>query len=153
MADAGDAIISIHRTYADAILSGTKTVEFRRKLPEISCGIRLWIYATRPTAAIIGFATVRGIDRASPSMIWRKHRASAGLNHSAFRAYFEGAHEAIAILLSAVHPIGPMDVKLLSKVRTSFHPPQVLTRLTASESTTLRALAIKSRQEKGAQAP
>lgn len=143
MADAEEAIISIHQIYAEAILAGTKVVEFRRKLPEISQGARLWIYATRPIAAIVGFVTVLNIDRASPVTIWRKHRLSAGLDYSAFRTYFDGADEAIAVLLSAPRRISPIQLDKLAKVRRSFHPPQVLTRLTTAESKTLRALARK----------
>ena len=148
MADAEDAIISIHQAYAEAILAKTKAVEFRRKLPEISFGTRLWIYETRPTAAIVGFATVVDIDRASPTAIWRKHRLKAGLDRSAFREYFDGAKEAIAIILSAAHRIAPIDVNELGKVRRSFHPPQVMTRLTVSESNALRALASKQQARK-----
>lgn len=148
MADAEDAIISIHRAYAEAILAKTKSVEFRRKLPEISCGTRLWIYATRPTAAIVGFATVLDIDRASPTAIWRKYRSNAGLDHAAFRAYFDGATEAIAILLSTARRIIPINVSRLGKVRKSFHPPQVLTRLTTSESRVLRTLASQQPRRK-----
>lgn len=144
MADAEEAIISIHQVYAEAILAGTKIVEFRRKLPEISPGARLWIYATRPVAAIVGFTTVLKIDRASPIAIWRKHRLNAGLNYSTFRAYFDGANEAIAVSLLAPHRISPIPVGELVKVRRSFHPPQVLTRLTAAESRVLRALVRKS---------
>jgi predicted transcriptional regulator len=146
VADAEDAIISIHRAYAEAILSGAKTVEFRRKLPAISRYTRLWIYATRPTAAIVGFTTVLDIHRASPTVIWRKHRSKAGLDHAAFSAYFDGSEEAIAILLSVTHRIKPIDVGKLGKVRRSFHPPQVLTRLTASESKILRSLAGRPRK-------
>lgn len=144
MADAEEAIISIHQIYAEAILAGTKVVEFRRKLPEISPGARLWIYATRPIAAIVGFSTVLKIDRASPTTIWRKHRLNAGLSYSTFQAYFDGTNEAIAVLLSAPHRISPIHVGELAKVRRSFHPPQVLTRLTAAESKSLRALVRKS---------
>jgi predicted transcriptional regulator len=143
VADAADAIISIHRSYADAILAGTKTVELRRKLPEISSGTRLWIYATRPTGAVVGFATIREVDRAAPATIWKKHRADAGIDYAAFRDYFTGAPEAIAILLYAVRRIGPINIDKLRKVRDSFHPPQVLTRLTASEAKALRKLVAK----------
>src|SRR4051794_32919901 len=50
VAEETDAIISIHPSYADAILAGEKTIELRRRIPNISQGARLWIYATRPIA-------------------------------------------------------------------------------------------------------
>jgi hypothetical protein len=65
--DASDAIISIHPGYADAILDGTKTIELRRRVPELANGTRFWIYATRPTAAVVGVATISDVKRAHPA--------------------------------------------------------------------------------------
>lgn len=141
MADAADAIISIHRGYADAILAGTKTVELRRKLPEIPSGTRLWIYATRPTSAVVGFATIQDVRRAAPTTIWKKHRAGVGVDHAAFKTYFNGAPEAVAILLVAARRIAPITIEQIRRIRDRFHPPQVLTRLTVSETIALRKMA------------
>jgi len=145
VADAADAIISIHSSYADAILAGTKTVELRRKLPEISPGTRLWIYATRPIGAVVGFVTVSEVDRAAPATIWEKYRAGAGIDRAAFQDYFDGAPEATAIFLAAACRIGPIDISQLRQIRHSFHPPRVLTRLTAVETTALRKFAASER--------
>jgi predicted transcriptional regulator len=139
--DAADAIISIHPNYADAILAGTKTIELRRRIPELHSGTRLWIYATRPTGAVVGFATIKDISRAHPTTIWRRHRNGAGVDHALFKAYFIGAKEAVAILLAAARRVGPITINQLRGIRDRFHPPQVLTRLTASESKALRKLA------------
>lgn len=141
MVEAADVIISIHRDYADAILAGTKTVELRRKLPALAAGTRLWIYATRPTGAVIGFATIQNIERATPVAIWRRHRASTGVEYATFLEYFEGAPEAIAILIAAARRIGPISIDQLRQIRDSFHPPQVVARLTARESRALREMA------------
>lgn len=141
VADLADAIISIHCSYADAILTGTKTVELRRRLPAISSGTRLWIYATQPTGAVVGFVTVQGVDRAPPATIWTKHCNSIGVDQATFQKYFNGASEAIAILLAAARRIGPITMDQLRQIRARFHPPQVFTRLTARETETLRKLA------------
>ncbi|MCA1515640.1 ASCH domain-containing protein [Bradyrhizobium sp. NBAIM01] len=82
--DASDAIVSIHPDYADAILDGTKTIELRRRSPELANGTRLWIYATRPTAAVVGVATISDVNRAHPRTIWQKHRDGAGVDHASF---------------------------------------------------------------------
>ena len=143
MSEAVDAIISIHRSYADAIFAGTKTVELRRKLPNISSGTRLWVYATRPVGAVIGFVTIKGVDRATPAAIWKQHGRDTGIDHAAFQDYFKGAPEAIAVLLSTARRIGPITMDQLRQVRDSFHPPQVLTRLTEAETKALRKLASR----------
>lgn len=141
MADTTDAIISIYPAYADAILAGEKTVELRRRIPDLSSGVRLWIYATLPTGAVVGFATVQNVARASPTDIWKKHGNRAGVDHASFKAYFNGAKEAVAILLAAARRVGPITIDQLREIRTSFHPPQVLVRLPASEARSLRKLA------------
>jgi predicted transcriptional regulator len=139
--DATDVIISIHPNYADAILAGRKTIELRRRVPELPSGTRLWIYATRPTGAVIGVATIQEVDKAHPTTIWKKHRRHAGIDYTSFKAYFEGTQQAVAILLEAVQHVGPITIGQLREIRDGFHPPQVLTRLTASEAKALRKLA------------
>jgi len=142
VADA-DAIISIHPTYADAILAGTKTIELRRRTPELRSGTRLWIYATRPTGAVVGYVTVQEVAKAHPTTIWKKHRAGTGVDHASFKAYFNGAKEAVAILLEAARRVGPITIDQLREIRDSFHPPQVLTHLTVAEAKALRKLVAK----------
>jgi predicted transcriptional regulator len=89
--DATDAIISIHPDYADAILAGTKTIELRRRLPELPPGMRLWIYATRPTGAVVGFVTIEEVARAHPATIWKKHHTGTSVDYASFKAYFNGS--------------------------------------------------------------
>src|SRR5262249_25091695 len=141
MTDAADVIISIHPNYADAILAGEKTIELRRRVPKLTNGSRLWIYATQPMGAVVGVVTIQEVSKASPSTIWRKHRSGAGVDHASFKAYFKGAQEAVAILLTAAERVGPITVKQLRKIRDRFHPPQVLIRLTDSEAQALYRLA------------
>jgi predicted transcriptional regulator len=141
--DAADAIISIHPGYADAILAGTKTIELRRRVPKLTTGSLLWIYATRPTGAVVGVVTVQDVAKAHPTTIWKKHRNGTGVDHEAFRAYFEGTQEAVAILLTAARRVGPITIEQLRRIRDRFHPPQVMIRLTASESRALSKLAGK----------
>jgi predicted transcriptional regulator len=141
--DAADAIISIHPTYADAILAGTKTIELRRRTPELRSGMRLWIYATRPTGAVIGYVTIQDVAKAHPQTIWRKHREGTGVDHASFKAYFNGAKEAVAILLAAARRIAPITVDQLREIRDRFHPPQVLTHLTVTEAKALRRLVAR----------
>jgi predicted transcriptional regulator len=139
--DASDAIISIHPNYANAILDGTKTIELRRRIPELANGTRLWIYATSPTAAVLGVATITRVNRAHPRTIWQKHRNGAGVDYASFTEYFIGAQEAVAIVLAAVERIAPINIGKLREIRPRFHPPQVLLRLTNAEAKALRELA------------
>jgi predicted transcriptional regulator len=140
--DTTDVIISIHPNYAYAILAGKKTVELRRRVPDLSSGTRLWIYATRPVGAVIGVATIEAVARAHPTTIWKKHGNGAAVDYASFKAYFTGAHEAVAISMASMRHVGPIRIDQLREIRDNFHPPQVLTRLTASESEALHELAM-----------
>lgn len=136
-----DAIMSIYPGYVDAILSGRKTIELRRRIPNLPLGTSLWIYATRPTSAVVCRATIQGLTRGKPRSIWKKHRDATAIDFATFSAYFDGAEEAVAILLAAVEPVGPITIERLREVRGCFHPPQVATLLSAAEVEELRKVA------------
>ena len=136
-----EAIISIYPEHAHAILAGRKTIELRRRVPALSLGMRLWIYATRPTGAVVGFVTIQEIVRARPQAIWERHSEAAAIDYSTFVDYFDGTEDATAILLAAARTVDPITVEQLRTIRSSFHPPQVLTLLSAVEAEALRKIA------------
>lgn len=135
-----DAIISIRPEYAEAILRGEKAVELRRRVPAISSGTRLWIYATLPVGAVVGNAVVRQIDRGSPSRIWRQWREHTGVKHARYKEYFAGTDEAVALVLSKVKRVAPISIDELRRRWNGFHPPQVMTRLSDAETKSLISL-------------
>src|SRR5690242_11957139 len=94
-----DALISIRPAYADAILSGSKTVELRRRIPSISAGMRLWIYSTKPVGALVGTADVEAVESGSPDDIWATHHMNAGVCRAQYEAYYNEASVAYGIML------------------------------------------------------
>ncbi|MFG1394362.1 ASCH domain-containing protein [Xanthobacter agilis] len=134
MADFSEAIISIRPNFAEAILSGRKTVELRRRIPSVQVGSRLWIYATRPTASVVGFSNIDTIFRGTPQAVWEIYCDNIAINRIDFDHYFDGAREAIGIRLSRVQRIQPISIERLRVWKKGFHPPQVLARITASEA-------------------
>ena len=136
-----EAIISIHPNHADAILAGRKTIELRRRIPSLPLGTRLWIYATRPTGAIVGIVSIRDVSSAHPSKIWEKHQDAVAIDYATFSSYFNGSKEAVAILLASAKRIRPIAVDQIRQIRDHFHPPQVLTFLSSTESKALRKIA------------
>lgn len=134
MAKFNEAIISIRPTFADAILSGNKTVELRRRIPPVEVGARLWIYATRPVAAVVGIAIIDAIFRGTPQAVWETYSDRIAINRGDFDRYFEGSREAIGIRLSKVQSTQPIGIEQLRAWKEGFHPPQVLSRITASEA-------------------
>ena len=132
MTELSDAIISIRPNFADAILDGTKTVELRRRIPPIAVGTRLWIYATRPTAAIVGSAIVSAILRDTPDVIWKRVSNKTALERGEFDHYFDGTNVAIGIKHCTVKRVNHIGIERLRKWRSGFHPPQVLSKITPS---------------------
>jgi predicted transcriptional regulator len=121
-----DAIISIRPKFAEAILAGQKSVELRRRIPSLEIGTRLWIYATRPTAAVIGSVVVEEVHRSSPAKIWKSFAKEAAITKSEYELYFEGSSEAVAILLQDAARTSPVHIDVLRDIWEGFHPPQVL---------------------------
>jgi hypothetical protein len=52
-----DVLVSIRPNFASKILDGDKTVELRRKFPEVGAmGMTALIYSSSPVSAIVGYA-------------------------------------------------------------------------------------------------
>lgn len=83
------ALMSIHPEFAEAILSGRKTVEFRKR-PIGEDVTHVIVYATAPTAAVVGAFTVAGQATDDPRNLWRAYSEVAGISQDRFFAYFAG---------------------------------------------------------------
>lgn len=129
-----DRLISIRPNFANAIFNGSKTVEVRRKIPPIKLGIRLWIYVTKPVGEVRGVARIAEIVEGDPDMVWRACGPQTGLAWAAFNDYLAGSAKAYGLVLQEVEIGRPASMEALRALRTGFHPPQVITRLTATEA-------------------
>jgi predicted transcriptional regulator len=121
-----DAIISIRPRFAEAILTGQKSVELRRRVPDLCIGTRLWIYATRPMAAVIGSVIVSEVHKGTPATIWKDFSAVAAITKFEYESYFDGSSEAVAIELQDAERNNPIHIEVLRNIWEGFHPPQVL---------------------------
>lgn len=145
-----EAVISIRPNFAEAILSGEKTVELRRRVPPIGVGTRLWIYATKPIGAVVGSAVVESIIRGSPSEVWKKCGGRTGVDRETFDVYFDEAELAIGLVLAEVRRGRPVPIEKLRSIRAGFHPPQVIARISDEEATSLDKLSkVATRKMRG----
>lgn len=129
-----DRLISIRPSFAAAIFNGSKTVEVRRKIPPIKPGIRLWIYVTKPVGEVRGIARVAEIIEGDPDAVWSTCGPRTGLARADFDDYLAGSAKAYGLVLQEVEVGYPASIEALRGLRTGFHPPQVITRLTATEA-------------------
>jgi predicted transcriptional regulator len=131
---ADDILISIRPNFAAAIFGGSKTVEVRRRIPSIKLGSRMWIYVTRPVGEVRGVARISGIVEGNADAVWRACGSQTGLARPAFYNYLDGSPKAYGIILEEVQIGRPASIEALRSIRAGFHPPQVITRLTATEA-------------------
>ncbi|PZO47807.1 MAG: hypothetical protein DCF16_17255 [Alphaproteobacteria bacterium] len=98
-----DVLVSIKPIYADKIMDGAKTVEFRRRFPRnLSPGTILLIYSSSPTRAIIGCATIQKVHQLSVEALWRRYGAAGCILRTDFFDYFDGLARGTAIVLDKV---------------------------------------------------
>ena len=134
MTATGEILISIYPEYAKAIFRGEKTVELRRRIPGLRSGTKMWIYATKPVGAILGFATVADVTKGPPGIMWKIFGDRAAVGREKFDSYFSDTDIATCITLTGVNEGSPLSAECFKTVRSRFHPPQLFTRLSGEES-------------------
>ncbi len=108
------ALMSIHPEYADAILAGTKKVEFRKR-PIADDVTHVIVYATAPVSAVVGAFTVESQAKAAPAMLWGRFAEVAGISRHGFFAYFAEHANGVGIEVGEVltlHEPLPLGVGL-----------------------------------------
>ena len=103
-------LLSVKPEYIDKIFAGSKTFEYRRKLPQKTIS-SIILYATDPVQQIVGEVEVIGTISASPSALWEQTKHSAGISRAKYRDYFRKCKNANAFILGTV---------------TKYHPPKEL---------------------------
>lgn len=117
--------LSIHPEFTDKILSGTKTVEFRRTRPRACKDRAAILYATSPVMAIVGVARVDDLVSSSPTKLWNMFRDVGGITRARLRDYFRGVQLGHAIALSRVTPLkNQLNLSTIRDAIPGFHPPQ-----------------------------
>lgn len=94
------ALLSIHPRFADAILSGDKRVEFRRRAP--STLTHVIVYATAPVQQIVGWFRVGGVEAETPSILWERFGSVGGVAAAEFSSYYDDCELGTAIRVAQV---------------------------------------------------
>lgn len=118
-------LLSIQPTYVEKIFAGTKTVELRKRRPNVEIGSRVIIYSTMPRCEIVGAATIGEISVSTPAKMWKEHRLKCGVTKQQFDSYFAGSEQAVGIHLC--EPIlfkNAFPLTFLRSIWPGFHPPQ-----------------------------
>ena len=92
-------LLSIHPEFADAIFDGRKHYEFRRVIFKENVD-EIVVYATAPVSRVIGSFRIEDIYEGSPTELWERTKAAAGVSKQKFDEYFGGRTRAFAIKVS-----------------------------------------------------
>lgn len=135
--------MSIRPQFADAILDGTKSVEFRKRrlAPDVTTVL---IYATMPTGQVVGAFEIAGYDIASPTQLWERHKEHAGIARAAYRDYYRGTRQAVGLLVRDARRL--TRPVLLRELDDGLRPPQSFCylRLSPWEATATVAGRVRS---------
>jgi predicted transcriptional regulator len=117
-------LLSVAPEFADKIAAGTKTVELRRRFPDVPVGTRVYFYVTLPVGAVTGRALIAQTDCDEPAALWARHHARVGLSHDRFAAYFAGCSRGFAVRLEDHESLDPVALAVLRSVFPGFVAPQ-----------------------------
>ncbi|WP_349369955.1 ASCH domain-containing protein [Salinarimonas sp.] len=119
-----DVLFSIHPIYADAILSGRKHVEVRRRYPlRETVGGTMFIYATKPIGAIIGTARIAGVEILGVDRLLERYGDAILIDKSALVNYLSPSQTAFAIRLEQPCRM-PVPIEREQLLLRGITPPQ-----------------------------
>lgn len=115
------ALLPIKPKFANAIIDGHKTIEFRKmKFKEDVSHVV--IYASSPVKKVIGYFEIDTIDEGTPKALWKKYHTTGGIEYEDFMEYYSDKKMAFGIKVKNVktlkRPIG------LDKLKRGLKAPQ-----------------------------
>ena len=91
--------MAIHPRFAHAILSGEKTVEFRKRRLAEDVDTVL-IYESAPTQRIVGRFTIAQTVEGTPRTLWRDFGSVGGIPRVDFFTYYAGHNRAVGFVVA-----------------------------------------------------
>jgi predicted transcriptional regulator len=115
-------ILSIKPIYAQAIMAGTKKVEFRKKIFKKPID-KVFVYSSSPEKKIIGYFTIGEIIEDSPEKLWEKFNEVGGINKEDFFEYYKNSETGFSI-----------EVKEFEKFNEDINPAEFFEKFCAPQS-------------------
>lgn len=115
--------LPIKPRYINLILSGLKTVEYRRRPPQQPVSIVV-LYSSSPVKRIVGLAEVIEVSCGRKQAIWANTSKQGGINRKEFDDYFSGSDMSCVLKLGKIaklaSPLAPSAIKRNFKVPQSY---------------------------------
>lgn len=90
-------LLSVKPRFADAILDGKKTFEFRRAVFRRANVRTVVLYASSPTSKVVGEFTVDEVLSLELDALWKSTRNGGAIDREYFYRYFEGRSAGYAL--------------------------------------------------------
>lgn len=118
-------LLAIHPHHAEAILTGRKTVEIRRRFPLAAAGGTVFMYVTAPVSAIVGGFKAEAVWTMPSQSAWDCLGGELCINREALERYSQGAATLTPIRVSQPFRLArPLGLERVKAVVQHFHPPQ-----------------------------
>jgi type I restriction enzyme S subunit len=133
------ALLSIKPKYVQAILTGRKKVEFRKR--RFARPVKtILIYATSPIKKIVAHFKIGQIDEGSPENLWQQYQSVGGIAPESYWSYFKNAKMAVAISITELNTL-EQPLNLYDLIGTDI-PPQSYSYLNKDEVKTISKIGI-----------
>lgn len=111
-------LLAMKPRFANAIMTGEKTVEFRRTRfrDQVS---RVVVYASSPMRRVVGYFEVSRVDEDSPAVLWERYADRGGVTEDELMAYFADCDTGVAIGVAQAVPLAkPLPLRKLKRTLT-----------------------------------
>lgn len=95
-------LMSIKPQYANAIMHGSKKVEFRKQIFDTNVE-RVYVYASHPVKKLIGYFDVDQVICENPNKLWEDYNKVGCISKKDFVSYFNNCSYGYAIAVKEVH--------------------------------------------------
>ena len=89
-------LLPIKPKYVDAIIAGTKRVEYRTRIRKDSEVTTALIYRSRDLKKIVAEFTIGGIIEGTPEQVWEQTKEFGGIEEKDYFRYFANRNKAYA---------------------------------------------------------
>lgn len=137
-------LLSVKPRFARAILEGRKTVEVRRRFPQVPAGTTVVLYSSSPERAVLGTVRLTRAIRVNPNAVWETYSEDIGIEEDALEDYLVGADSSTVLQVEAPESWSrPVSLGLLRET-LGLEPPQSFRYLTEDQVEAIRSRANRA---------
>jgi predicted transcriptional regulator/ribosomal protein S18 acetylase RimI-like enzyme len=118
-------LFSLRPHFAELMMRGKKSVEFRRRFSLRHTGAKVFFYVSSPVQSLMLSARISHVEEAPTMDLWATHKNEGAISRESFCEYFEGARTGFAISLKNLRALqSPLPLNRLKAAWPAFCPPQ-----------------------------